>query len=253
MMRATRFTPLLVLTALVLVLVAQPGAEPNAYEIFHTAEIRVGVDASYPPFAVATADDLFGLEIDLARAIGERIGLPVRFVNLGFDGLFDALTTDQVDVLISALPIDMARIGAVHYTQPYFNAGLVLISDGTYTTMRDLPDRRLAYEYGSTAESEVRFWLRRIQPFDLLPLETPDAALEAVRNGDADAALVDAITARLYLRDRAEWNANYSYVTDTLYALVTRGDRPDVAARIDAALAELFADGTVAALLDRWL
>ncbi len=188
-----------------MVLITQPSAEPDAYEIFPMAEIRVGVDASYPPFAVATADDLFGLEIDLARAIGARIGLPVRFVNLGFDGLFDALTTDQVDVLISALPIDMARIGAVHYTQPYFNAGLVLVSAGDYTSMRDLPGHRLAYEYGSTAESEVRLWLRRVQPFDLLPLETPAAALDAVRSGAADAALVDAITARLYLRDHAAW------------------------------------------------
>ncbi len=253
MIPLARFTPFLLIAALVLVLITQPSAEPNVYEVFRTAEIRVGVDASYPPFAVATADDLYGLEIDLARAIGARLGLPVRFVNLGFDGLFDALTTDQVDVLISALPIDLARSGAVHYTQPYFNAGLVLVSTGAYTSLRDLPGHRLAYEYGSTAESEVRLWLRRVQPFDLLPLETPAEALEAVRSGAAEAALVDAITARLYLRVHADWGAASSPVTDTLYALVTRGDRPEVAAQIDGALAELFADGTVAALIDRWL
>ena len=90
-------------------------------------------------------------------------------------------------------------------------------------------------------------------PFDLLPLETPAAALDAVRSGAADAALVDAITARLYLRDHAAWDAASSPVTDTLFALVTRGDRPEVAAQIDIALAELFADGTVAAIIDRWL
>ena len=64
--------------------------------------MRIGVDASYPPFAVATADDLFGLDIDLGSALGERLGIPVRFVNMGFDGLYDSLRADQVDVVISA-------------------------------------------------------------------------------------------------------------------------------------------------------
>jgi len=255
MIHLSRFSPLLLFAALVLVLISQPGDEPSATEIFPYAEIRFGVDASYPPFSVATADDLFGLEIDLARALGERIGLPVRFVNLGFDGLFDALRTNQVDALISALPIDTARIGSVYYTQPYFDAGLVLVSDGTYPTMRDLSDHSLAYEYGSTAESEVRAWLRRIRPFDLLPYDTPAAALDAVRLGEANAtaALVDSITARLYLRDHPDWNAEYTYVTNTLYAMVTGGDHPEIAARLDAALQTMFDDGTLIEIIDRWL
>jgi len=246
-----RVAPLLLTAALIVVLIAQPSAEPNAYLVFYKGEIRVGVDASYAPFAVATADDLFGLEIDLARALGAEIGLPVRFVNLGFDGLFDALRTDQVDVLMSALPIDPARSGTFLYTQPYFNAGLVLV--GEITSMRDLPDHRLAYEYGSLAESEARLWLRRVRPFDLLPLETHDAALDAARTGEADAALVDYVAARLYLRDQPEWGTNLTYVSDTLYAMVARGDRPAIAARLDSALAELHANGTIAALIDKWL
>lgn len=249
----SRFSPLLLVAALLLVLVGQPTAQPNAYELFPLGEIRFGVDASYAPFAVATADDLFGLEIDLARALSERLGLPARFVNLGFDGLFDALRTDQVDVLISALPIDLARGGTVHYSRPYFNAGLVLVSAGDVATMRDVSGHALAYEYGSTAESEARVWLRRIQPFDLLPMDTPDAALDAAREGRAAAALVDVVAARLYLRAHPDWSAEYQFVTDTLYALVTRGDRHQRAARIDAVLSELIADGTVAALIDKWL
>lgn len=253
MTRMFRVLPALLIAALGLVLIAQPSAQPNAFELFPHGEIRVGVDASYYPFAVATADDLFGLEIDLARAIGEKIGLPVRFVNMGFDGLFDSLRTEQVDVLISALPIDMGRIGSVHYTQPYFNAGLVLVSGGALASMPDLPGHRLAYEYGSTAESEIRLWQRRVRPFDLAPFDTPHAALDAVRQGQADAALVDAVTARLYLRDHGGWSADYHHVTDTLYALVSSGSRHVLASRLDAALGELLADGTVQALIERWL
>ena len=84
---------------------------------------RIGVDASNPPFAVATADDLFGLEIDLGHALAEEIGVPVRFINMGYDGLYDSIRADQVDMVISTLTMDPLRTNDVRYTQPYFDAG----------------------------------------------------------------------------------------------------------------------------------
>src|SRR5262245_61249918 len=91
--------------------VERPG--PPVKELFPYGEMRIGVDASYPPFAVATATDLFGLDIDLGRALAERLDVPVRFVNMGFDGLYDSLKNDQVDVLLSALLIDFSKTGSV--------------------------------------------------------------------------------------------------------------------------------------------
>jgi ABC-type amino acid transport substrate-binding protein len=227
---------------------------PPARELFPYGELRVGVDASYPPFAVATADDLWGLDIDLGRELAARLDIPVRFVNLGFDGLYDALRTDQVDVLISALLIDPARFGEVRYSPPYFNAGLVLVtSDARITTMDDLPGRALAYEFGSEADSEARRWLRRIPPFDTLPYELPTHALDAARLGHADAALVDAVSARLYLRAHPGWDAHTHIVTVAPYAIASRANRPDVADAISRVLEDMFEDETMDALIDKHL
>ncbi len=218
-------------------------------------ELRVGIDPSYPPFAVATADDLYGLEVDLARAVGAELGVPVRFVALGYDGLYDALRVDSVDVLVSALLIDPARRNDVIYTRPYFDAGLMLVSPvGTpYGDMTLMPGHALAYEFGSSADAEARRWLRRVQPFERRPYELGRYALDAVRLGAADAALVDAVTTRLYLREHADWAAQSFYVTDTSYAMAIRADRGAVAAAINDALEALAFDGRLDAILARWL
>lgn len=233
--------------------VERPGLP--AREIFLYGELRVGVDASYPPFAVATSDDLFGLEIDIATTLGERLDIPVRFVNLGYDGLYDALKVDQVDMLISTLLIDPARRNDVIYTLPYFNAGLVLVSaaESPYTSMDAMPGNRLAYEFGSSAEAEARKWLRRVLPFESRPYELATYALDAVRLGEADAALVDATTARLYLRDHPDWNAQFHPVTDTWYAIATRSDRGEAWAAINDALQSMIEDGTLNALIAKWM
>ena len=57
-----------------------PRPIPPLEEVFPYGEMRIGIDPSVPPFAVLTADDLFGLEIDLGYALGDQIGLadPVR-------------------------------------------------------------------------------------------------------------------------------------------------------------------------------
>lgn len=231
----------------------RPG--PPARESFPYGELRVGVDASYLPFAVATADDLFGLDIDLAKSIAARLNLPVRFVNLGYDGLYDALRVDQVDVLISALLIDPSKRDDVLYSVPYFNAGLVLVStaDSPYTCMDAMPGHTLAYEFGSSADSEARRWLRRVLPFDRRPYELATYALDAVRLGEADAALVDAITARLYLRENPDWPAQLHSVTDVWYAIAARADRGPAWDAVNHALQSMIEDGSLDTLIARWL
>lgn len=223
-------------------------------ELFPYGELRIGVDASYPPFA-ATADDLFGVDIDMGRALGEQLNIPVRFVNMGYDGLYDSLKADQVDLLISALLIDASRTSDVRYTLPYYNAGLVLVSDeqNPLPTMADLPGHSLAYEFGSEADQLAARWLRRVPPFDIRPYELPEYALAAVRLKAADAALVDATSARLYLRAHPDWRAVYHYVTDSQYAMAVRIDRGAMWEAINRALAELLDDGTVERILKKWL
>ncbi len=227
---------------------------PSAEELFPYGEIRIAVDASNPPFAVATANDLFGLEIDLGNALGAYFNMPVRFVNMSFDGLYDSLKADQADMVIAALSIDPLRTGDVLYTRHYFNAGLVLVSaaDTPITSMRELSGHALAYEFGSNADALARRWLRRIAPFETQPYELPVYALDAVRLNVADAALVDAISARLYLRDH-NWNACLTSVTNNWYPVAVPINQPARWKALNDTLQSLDENGTLDRIIEEWL
>ncbi|MBK9055789.1 MAG: transporter substrate-binding domain-containing protein [Chloroflexi bacterium] len=104
------------------------GREPDIWQtIQETGILRVGLDPTYPPFAVATENDLFGFDVDLAQALAADLGLQVQFGYFGYDGLYEALEAGQTDVLISALVIDETRTADFAYSEPYFNAGQMLI------------------------------------------------------------------------------------------------------------------------------
>src|SRR5258708_37822342 len=132
---------------------AQPYNDGTWQRVQQTGILRVGIDASYPPFADTAAWPVgapSGLDVDIANEIGWRLNLKVEIANLGFDGLYEALKTQQVDVLISALSFDPTRSNEVIYTYAYVDSGQVIVSrDGSYPDMRSLDGDRVAVEYGS--------------------------------------------------------------------------------------------------------
>ena len=222
--------------------------------------LRVGVDASYPPFAVDPGTGVpVGLDIDLARAVADQMGVELRFVNMGYDGLYDSLRASQVDVLFSALRIDPLRTRDVRYTTPYFEAGQVLVrKEGAgIEAPEDLEGRTVAVAFGTEGDEAARRWQRRLHVLTLQPYATAADALAAVGAGEADAAIVDAVSARLWLREASPADHDLGLasepVTSDPYAAAVRQDYPRLHAAINAALQVLDEDGTLQAIISRWL
>ena len=177
---------------LLVVAVARHYQAPDPANAFPGSEIVIGVDGSLPPFAYDDSGSLRGLDIDLAKALAREIGLPPRFVSVSFHGLYDSLISGKVDLLISALRVEPARRDDVRYSRPYYDNGLLLVSDsGASLESDNLGGRRIAYEYASSADSQIRAWEREGTRIEELPYELPSHALDALRFGQADGALTD--------------------------------------------------------------
>src|SRR5687768_15103924 len=66
-------------------------------EIRRRGTLRVGLDASFPPFEMMNADNqIVGLDVDIATALASALGVELEIVNIGFDGLYDALLARRV-------------------------------------------------------------------------------------------------------------------------------------------------------------
>lgn len=236
------------------ILLIRDRSAPDINVAFPAGEIVVGVDASYPPFALDDGRKVRGLDIDIARAIAAELGIAVRFENIGFYALYDALKSGRVDLLISALRIDRARMDDVRYTQSYFDNGLLIVSPAAApeTDINSLTDARIAFEYASSADALVRAWQEDGRAIQRLPYERPEYALDSLRLGLADAAIVDAATLRLYQRKQSNWASQSKYITSDPYAIAARIDRQDAWQLVDQALSALNERGEIAKIIDDW-
>jgi polar amino acid transport system substrate-binding protein len=250
------FVVRLLLLSLPLLLLAGCGPDGETWNrIQSEGVLRVGLDPTYPPFEDASGGELQGLDVDLARALGREMGVEIQFVHLGYDGLYDALLTGRVDMLLSALLIEVERTRDFAYSDPYFNAGQILIvpADSAITGMRDLAGQRVAVELGAGGHVEARWWQRRVADLTIETFDTPTAALTAIAAGDAEAALMDTIAGRQFLATTPGLRRLPEPVTVEPYAAVVRAGDQVLLEQINAALATLEGNGTVAAIERRWL
>ena len=219
--------------------------------------LRVGMDASYPPFEVEEGGTLWGYDVDLAREIGRQLGLQVVFVNVSFDGLYDALAAGRCDILISALPYERQRTRDVLYTGGYFNAGQVLVVRGDNQDIRghqDLAHRRVAVEMGSLAHQEaLRLRDREHIALSIVPTQSGKQALDLVQAGEVEAAIADKVTARLGLREHLGLELRGAALTDESYVIAVRQDSPQLFAAVSSVLDSLRGEGWLETLTDRWL
>lgn len=221
-----------------------------------TGQWRVGMDPSFPPFQDLDASGQpVGFDVDLARAIAARWGIEVQINGLGFDGLVDAVQAGRIDGAISALPYQPERTEDVAFSAPYFEAGLVLVTPAgsdQVASVDDLAGLRLAVEWGSEGDVQARSLRRRFPDLVLLPRETPQAALLAVAEGEADAALVDHVSALQFAAANSGVQISPQVVVSDPYVIVLPHKAPVLQEQVADALQALRADGTLDALTARW-
>jgi len=223
-----------------------------------TQVLRVGMDASFPPFEAIAADgSLVGFDVDLAHEISQRLGVEPHFVaNLPYDGLYDALTAGRVDVVISALVVNPAYTADFAYSGPYFDAGYVLVAHQGEPAIRsvgDLSNRSLAVVLGTPGDREARERARRASDLVVVQYPTPAHALDAVRTGETDAALIDHVSALQAIGVGSPLTVVGEPVVEVPYAVAMRDDSQHLLREVNRALRSMEDDGTLDGLVAKWL
>lgn len=174
------------------------AADPVWTEIQRRGVLRVGTDPGFRPFAEQREGRLQGYDIDLVNELGRRLGLEVEFVPVGYDALYDALSTGRVDLLAAALPLAPEQGWRARFTTPYLNAGQLLIV-GTGANIQDesqLGGRRVGVALGSEADTLARKLHRDLPSMTLQSTyETAEQALDALAGGELDAVITDTVSA----------------------------------------------------------
>ena len=240
-----------------LAMTAGCGSAPDSADTQATEPqvLRVGMDASYPPFGSQNQEtkDYEGFDVDIIRAIAAKEGFAVEISNRSFDGLVPALQAREIDVAINDITITDDRRQSVDFSQPYYIAGLGVVvraDNDTIHTAADLQGKTLGVSIGSTGEEAAR----KIPGADVRVFNAINEAFLEVQNGGVDAVVNDIPTNEYYVShtgSKRVRTAEVALTKEDLGIAVRKGNHA-LLAKIDDGLAKIKANGRFAEIYEKW-
>lgn len=219
--------------------------------------IRVGMSGGYFPFTFVRQDKLQGFEVDLMNALADRTGDTVEFSTMSFSGLIGALESGRIDTVANQITITPERAAKFAFSQPYvYDGAQVVVKKGNETEItgvESLKGRSVGVNLGSNFEQ-----LLRTLPFaSEIDIRTYESNIEQdTALGRIDAFVMDRVSSAQVIKESplplALAGAPFSEIQN---ALPFRNDAEGQALRnrLDAALTEMKADGTLKAISEKWL
>jgi polar amino acid transport system substrate-binding protein len=223
--------------------------------------LQVLSDIAYAPieFFEAGTNEPKGLDVDLGKALAERLGVRVEFINTGFDGIISSLQTKDGDVIMSAMTITPERQEEIDFI-PYINVGTgILVEAGNPEGIAELGDLcglTVAVQEGTIQQDMLEDLNADACSDDKIEVVTFDQnplAVEELRVGGADAVLADFPVA---LNDANQSEGALEVVGEQFdaepYGIGLRKESTALKSALEDALQELMDDGAYASILEDW-
>ncbi len=225
-------------------------------------EVVVVTENAYPPlqFVDPKSGKAVGWEYDAMEVIGTRLNAKIVYENISWDAMIAAVSEGQYDLGMTGITIREDRMEKVDFSDPYMVSQMMMIVAGDEsrfddaTSFADDPDLLAGAQPGITP-----FYVTIYDILDgdeanprVIQFETFGAALQALRTGDVDLVLSDSTAANGYV---AASEGKLKIVGDPLGTeefgfIFPKGS--DLVSPINAAIAELKADGTLDRLNTKW-
>ncbi|MDR3106580.1 MAG: transporter substrate-binding domain-containing protein [Bifidobacteriaceae bacterium] len=211
-------------------------------------KIVFGTEGTYAPFTYhdPSTNELVGYDIEVAKAVAERLGLTPEFQETTWDAMFAALEADRFDVIANQVAITDERQQKYDLSDPYavsYPVVLTRAGDGAIKTIADLKGKTAAQASGSN-------WAAQAESYGAVVESVPGfaEAAVAVKRGRVDFTLNDALTVADYFKTTAdsELEAALEITGEKGYCGLALLKDSGLLPAFNQVIAELTADGTLA-------
>ena len=147
--------PLLILLALTLTACSSPSST------LEKGTLKIAMEGTYPPFTSKDASgELVGFDVDIAKAVAQKLGLKPEFVLTEWSGILAGLQAGKYDVVVNQVGITPERQNSIGFSQPYAYSRpqIIVAQANTFNpqTLADLKGKRVGSTLGSNYEQQLR-------------------------------------------------------------------------------------------------
>ena len=220
-----------------------------------TDELLIGYTIYEPMNYMADDGTLTGFDTEFAEAVCEKIGVKPNFIEINWDTKFTTLDAGQIDCIWNGMTISEEVKKNCAVSKAYVkNAQVVVMAKDkleAYPDAESMKDLKFAAEAGSAGETAIK---ENGLDANYTPVAAQSDALLALAGGQADACVIDITMAKASTAEGTSY-ADFGFaveLTTEEYGIGFRLDDEELLGKVNAAIDELIADGTMAKLAEKY-
>ena len=243
--------------ALVMAVCVLAGCGAEKGMTLEKGKLIMATNAAFPPYEMTDDNGNFiGIDVEVAQAIADKLGLELQIDNMEFTAALEAAQQGKADMVMAGVTVNEDRLAVMDFSDSYATGiQVVIVKEGSDVTMDNLGEMMIGtqlgttgYIYASDTPENGGYGEDHVIGYD-----NGITAVQALMNDQIDAVIIDNAPAQAFVEANpgltlldGEWALEN-------YAIGFTKGNTELVEAVNEALAELIADGTVQAIVDKYI
>ena len=231
---------------------ASTSAAAGELNTVEAGKLTMATNATFPPYEMTTdAGEFEGIDIETAQAIADKLGLELQIDDMDFDAALLSVQQGKADIVMAGVTVTDERKAVMDFSDSYATGiQSIIVPEGSdIASPDDLAGKKIGTQRGTTG------YIYCTDDFGedaVVAYDSGLTAVQALNNGQVDAVVIDNAPAKEYVAANPGLKVLETSYAEEDYAIgMAKGSSLEDA--VNAALEELKADGTLQAIVDKYI
>ena len=217
------------------------------------ATLTMATNAEFPPYEYKEGDEVIGIDAEVAKAIADKLGMKLEIVDTKFDSIIPGVQSGKYDMGMAGMTVTPEREESVAFSDSYATGiqSIIVREDSDIKSVGDLSSStKIGVQLGTTGD------IKATEDFGADAVAEMDKGADAVQAliaGKVDCVIIDNEPAEAFVKANEGLKILDTAYAKEDYAICFAKDNTELKDKVNAALKELIADGTVKKIVDKYI
>ena len=220
--------------------------------------LTMSTNAAFPPYEMTTdSGDFEGIDVEIAGAIADKLGLELQVDDMDFDAALLAVQQGKSDMVMAGVTVTDERKAVMNFTDSYANGiqSVIVLEDSDIASIDDMQGKLIGTQAGTTGYIYCSDTPENggFGEDNVIAYDNGITAVQALMNGQVDCVVIDNAPAQEFVKANPGLKILDTEYANEDYAIGVNKDNTALLDAINGALAELKADGTVDSIVAKYI
>ena len=215
-------------------------------------KLTMATNAEFPPYEYVEGDKIVGIDAEIAGLIADKLGMELEIVDVAFDSIIPGVQSGKYDMGMAGLTVNDERLEKVNFSTSYATGiQAVIVKEGSdIKSIDDLAGKKIGVQTSTTGDIYATgdYGEDAITRYD-----NGAVAVQALLAGKVDCVIIDNEPAKSYVAANEGLKVLDTEYTIEDYAICFAKENTELQEKVDGALEELIADGSVKEVIEKYI